>query len=208
MGELFNSPHEWTPADLRAPDRLHPHPRHPGRRPHALPQDRRARRNYSASEPPGTAPATYPPSATPPTSPSTSPATTSASRNTTRSTTACKEVFRGCPVHQERLSTRPTKPPAGASKSTKSSPRKIPLRRLRARRPPAPQRRLGRNPQTRRHGDQPVGRGRSALPARSGESVFPRPLEGPVDIRRRSGYGRQRSNASCLGVASSRNCTT
>ena len=40
MGELFNSPHEWTPLIQRAADRLHPHPRDPGRRIHAVPQDR------------------------------------------------------------------------------------------------------------------------------------------------------------------------
>ena len=40
MGELFNSPHEWTPADRRAAHRLHPRPRLAGRRAHAVPQDR------------------------------------------------------------------------------------------------------------------------------------------------------------------------
>ena len=40
MGELFNSPHEWTPLICRAADRLHPHPRHAGGRPDAVPQDR------------------------------------------------------------------------------------------------------------------------------------------------------------------------
>ncbi len=44
MGELFNSPHEWTAADRGAADRLHPHPRVAGGRPHAVPQDRGLRR--------------------------------------------------------------------------------------------------------------------------------------------------------------------
>ena len=44
MGELFNSPHEWITAHLRAADRLHPHPHLAGRRPHALPEDRAVRR--------------------------------------------------------------------------------------------------------------------------------------------------------------------
>ena len=44
MGELFNSPHEWTPAHRRAAHRLHPRPRLAGGRPHALPQDGGARR--------------------------------------------------------------------------------------------------------------------------------------------------------------------
>ena len=48
MGELFNSPHEWTPLITRAADRLHPHPHLAGRRPDALPQDRASWASCSA----------------------------------------------------------------------------------------------------------------------------------------------------------------